>query len=155
VYPQDNTYRLVTAAGADLYVVNHVASGQPGAGKVITYLLEFGNRSDQMEASGNTTQLMLQLPSGMQYVSANPTPANTMGSSVQWLFGRMGTGQRSTVEVSVRITNTIKPGQAFTTTLSISDLNPVTTEPFYDNNTSTATVQIDCRRVFVPVIRRP
>ena len=154
VNPSDNAYRSVVTSGADLYAVNHIASGKPGPGKVITYLLEYGNRSDMSDAAGSITQLVDQLPAGMQYVSANPAPTNVWGNSLQWINGRMGSGWRSVIELSVRITTTAKPGEIFTTTLSINDSSPATNEPYYDNNTSTATVQIDCKRVFVPVVRR-
>ncbi len=154
VNPSDNAYRGVVFSGADLYAVNHVASGKPGPGKVITYLLEYGNRSDMSDAAGSITQLVDQLPAGMQYISAKPAPNLVLGNSLVWNNNRMDKGWRSTIELSVRITTTAKPGEIFTTTLSISDSNPTTNEPYYGNNTSSAAVQIDCKRVFVPMVRR-
>ncbi|MCL5997172.1 MAG: DUF11 domain-containing protein, partial [Chloroflexi bacterium] len=151
----DNTFTAVAFSGPDLYVHSRVVGGVPGPGQAITYELEYGNRSDLWDASGNTTWLVNTLPAGMKYVSAQRAPDLVLGNTLIWLEGRLGRNWMDVIQVTARITSSAKMNDSFTSVTTIDDRNTPSVEPFYDNNTSRMVVALAKARCYVPILLRP
>jgi uncharacterized repeat protein (TIGR01451 family) len=152
VNPADNVFAQTAFAGADLYAT-HTATGTLGAGKVITYQLEFGNRSTQWETQGDTTWVIFQLPDDMSSLSVSPTPDLHPSANIFiWQYGRLGPYWQNGVQLTAQIPTTPSLGEWFTSTLTINNTNPTGVEAYTDNNTSSVTLKLPVRKVYIPTV---
>lgn len=155
--PADNTYTLVDFTGPDLAVYNRHTGGIPAAGALITYTLDYGNRSSQMDAEGNTSWVVYQLPTGMSLVSVSQQPDLVLGPYLVWLHGRMHANWWNTIQIVTQITTTAQIGDSFTTMASVHDRDNTSVEPNYDNNYAWVTLTIENPiqpRCYLPLVER-
>ncbi len=104
---------LRTWTSADL-AVRASSSATASLGSTLTYRIEVSNPGDQPARGVTVTDL---LPSGLEYVSANPVP-ETVGRELRWQLDDLGAGQSHVLELQCRtaaqgnVTNCVRANAA-------------------------------------------
>jgi len=164
VYPADNRDVELAYTGPDVYVDKWLSGGEPKAGAIVTFTVEFGNRN-QWPWEGDSSydsHITDTLPVGMQFITATfPwrtnerwTPESIAGNTIVWDWGTMWSNSAWQFDVVVRITNTVQIGQVFTNTITARGDSPDDVEPNYQNNVVRATVALPEYRIYLPLVRK-
>lgn len=96
------------------------------AGRVVTYTLEYANRSDEIAAQSVT--ITLRLPTVATFVGASHdddtghgnVPSNVVGGDVSLLLGTVRAEDGGRIHARVRLADTLAPGQALSVTARIA-----------------------------------
>lgn len=87
------------------------------AGEGMAYTLTYRNTGD---AAAATVQVRDTLPSGVTYVSANPSPSSVSGQVLTWNFGSLVAGAQGMISLNVTIAASVANGTVVTNQSTIS-----------------------------------
>ena len=163
VYPADNTAVELAYTGPDVYVEKWLSDGEPGAGEIVTFTVEFGNRNRGWSTDDNYgSRITDTLPAAMEFITAtaayDPTqpwePDEIDGNTLSWGFGPMWSNSIWYFDIVVQITDTVDAGDVLTNTIEAYGDSPYDVEPYYDNNVSHAAVTIPIYDIYLPIVLR-
>jgi len=165
VYPDDNDDIELAYTGPDLYVVKTAPSTEVEAGETLTFTLRYGNQAERGEDHTDwdgTVYITDTLPAGMEYITSTQrwcdgpdcpyiTP-DIVGDQLVFDVGALCHSCWNDIYLTVRITDTAQLGDAFANSATIASSSPTDVEPYYENNTSSATVTIRECKLCLPLV---
>jgi uncharacterized repeat protein (TIGR01451 family) len=164
IYPADNRYEKAAFTGPDIYVEKWLSGGEPRAGEIITFTVEFGNRNQwPWDADGNYgTYITDTLPGEMTFITATApwdpnqswTPNSLPGNVFEWNAGPMWNNSTWYFDIVAQISDTVSGGDVLTNSIEILGQSPTDVEPYYDNNTFELPVTMGMYEVYLPLALR-
>jgi uncharacterized repeat protein (TIGR01451 family) len=144
VYPNDNSYKLTTYTGPDLYVYKWLSKGEPLPGKRLTLTVRFGNASlHPWRMSDETSaRLIERLPEGMTYVKAvwpdgtpnTPFFYNHETGLVLWDVGGLGSDDHRMFYLVVDLDDKLEGNWQLLNRIEIEQWPARDTDPRPENN---------------------
>ena len=144
VWPGDNQDVTTACTGPDVYVEKWLSGGVPEPGAIVTFTVEFGNKSPWPWDGDNQypSHITETLPAGMTFITAtapwNPAdiwhPQINDDNTVVWGWGPMGANNWWRFDVVAAISDTVTGGQVLTNTVSAKSDSPDDVEPDNANN---------------------
>ncbi|MFC1997043.1 hypothetical protein ACFLXI_05480 [Chloroflexota bacterium] len=160
----DNYAEVTATTGPDIYIEKWVSDGEPRAGEIITFTVEFGNHSkspwdSDHESGSHITEI---LPEGMSFISAsapwNPdevwAPDLVDGNTIQWDWGPMWSQATWYFDLTVQIADTVGVDDVLTNRIEAYSDGPDDKEYNLDNNVSVVPVEMIHFDLYLPLIMR-
>jgi uncharacterized repeat protein (TIGR01451 family) len=162
VAPDDNTDTVSAYTGPDLYIEKTLSAGEPVAGGILTFTVEFGNANVGPWDASASTHLTDTLPAAMTFITATAPwdpgqpwhPETEDGNTIVWGWGNPGSDSTWFFDLVVQIDPEAAIDDVLVNTIEVGSDDPAQDVEYdYSNNTAEAPVTVmAAHHIYLPTI---